>query len=107
VIPTQQSLQIRQFILTNLKEVPNSPHLKFRVNLTALENALVSDISDFPASRMAQARFDKSVLFVKGSQGRYIESTHEPEIYRLFPAASIVGFDAGHWYLFPWLFIHL
>lgn len=84
---------VRKFILTNLARSQQGG-FEWRLNKDAIRE-------NYAALRAAPAgaeRFDKPVLFVKGSRSDYILPEHEAQIVKLFPAASVkVISDAGHW----------
>ncbi|KAJ3311279.1 hypothetical protein HDU76_003166 [Blyttiomyces sp. JEL0837] len=94
--PYAPELPVRQFILTNLKEVPGSDVMKFRINLAALGESLTGEISGFPLAGVG-LQYDGPALFIKGKRAKYITAETEPLIFDLFPNAKIVGFDTGHW----------
>jgi len=95
---TIPELPVRQFILTNLKHVPEQEHLSFRVNLDSLDASLSGQhgIAGFPLSDAGKT-YDGPSLFVKGNRSGYVPDSSIPHIKGLFPTAKVEGIDAGHW----------
>ena len=91
-----QSPQIRQFLLTNLKQVPKEIHLKFSIPLQYLSSSL-DNIAKFPYKHTDKVRYERPVLFLKGSKSRYISDDTIPAINTFFPHNKLRSIDAGHW----------
>ncbi|KAL7271681.1 hypothetical protein RUND412_005541 [Rhizina undulata] len=91
----EQSLPIRQFLLTNLTRTPDSPYLKFRIPVRILANAL-DNMSTFPY-HPDKIRFEKPALFVRGTRSHYVPDETIPLIGRFFPLFQLKDIDAGHW----------
>ncbi len=84
---------VRQFVLKNLTR-DESGRLKWKVNLSIIKR----HYPDIAGDITVDGRFDKPVLFVKGSASSYIRFEDGPRIQQLFPRASIVTITgAGHW----------
>jgi pimeloyl-ACP methyl ester carboxylesterase len=94
--PLVDELPIRQFLLTNLIRSPDGTHLQFRIPLKYLASAL-DDMADFPFTNPDEVRFEKPVLFVRGTQSPYVSDETLPIIGRFFPRFELVDIDAGHW----------
>ncbi|KAJ3188711.1 hypothetical protein HDU85_004425 [Gaertneriomyces sp. JEL0708] len=86
---------VRQFLLTNLKKVPNERHLQWRVNLSALSAHLAS-LWRFPYTGSGR-QYHGPALFIAGERGNYITPPTHATIREFFPNATIVGLDCGHW----------
>mgnify|MGYP001548491800 len=85
---------VRAFLLQNLVKRPGG--WAWRINLDALATAQ-DEITGFP-SQAEDVVFERPAGFIYGELSDYVKPSHEPEIRRLFPAASlcpVVG--AGHW----------
>ncbi|KAI9205941.1 Alpha/Beta hydrolase protein [Polychytrium aggregatum] len=92
---TVPELPIRQFILTNLKEQPGLPYLKFRVNLATIHDSL-EKLWAFPYENTNRT-FDHPTLFLGGKRDRYVSPQSHPAIQKFFPKATITYMDTGHW----------
>ncbi len=69
---------------------------RWQVNLEALARHM-DDLLDFPVFEADQA-YEGPALFLAGSLSTHVQSYHQAEIERLFPAARIEVIDgAGHW----------
>ncbi|KAJ9385556.1 hypothetical protein DTO063F5_4149 [Paecilomyces variotii] len=93
--PFEQSLPIRQFLLTNLIRTDDG-HLKFRVPLNVLSKSL-DEMADFPWHEPGEVQYDGPTLFVRGTKSRYVTNAMIPAIKKFFPNAEIADIDAGHW----------
>ncbi|KAJ3044646.1 hypothetical protein HDV00_001572 [Rhizophlyctis rosea] len=91
---TIPDLSLRQFLLTNLKHTASSPHLRFRINLAALDKHLDEVWKWHPP---AGAKYDGKTLFIPGSRSNYVRPEMHSQIYQYFPNAEIKPIDAGHW----------
>ncbi|PYH46442.1 alpha/beta-hydrolase [Aspergillus saccharolyticus JOP 1030-1] len=94
----EESLPIRQFLLTNLIRSPDDQTMKFRVPLSVLGESL-ADMADFPYREAdASAKtYDGPTLFVRGTKSRYVTDEAIPVIKAFFPRAQIADVEAGHW----------
>ncbi|CAG8537092.1 4687_t:CDS:10 [Dentiscutata erythropus] len=88
-------INIRQFLLTNLKKAPETDVYKFRIPLDVLGNSLKT-LNGFPFDSDRHT-FHKSTLFVAGIKSDYIPPKIHPTIKTLFPNSTIVELDTGHW----------
>ncbi|PYI29541.1 alpha/beta-hydrolase [Aspergillus indologenus CBS 114.80] len=91
----EESLPIRQFLLTNLIRSEADQTMKFRVPLAVLGESLV-DMADFPYAE-GDKRYDGPTLFVRGTRSRYVTDDAVPAIKAFFPRAQIADVEAGHW----------
>lgn len=91
-----QDLPIRQFLLTNLRKLPDASHMQFRIPVRILAAAL-DDMADFPFSNPDEARFNKRALFIRGTKSHYVSDETIPIIGRFFPRFELVDVDSGHW----------
>lgn len=94
--PYAPDLPIRQFLLTNLKKVPDAEHMAFRIPVRILASAL-DDMADFPYTDPEEVRFNKRALFVRGTKSHYVSDETIPIIGRFFPRFELVDVEAGHW----------
>ncbi|TKA80011.1 hypothetical protein B0A49_00711 [Cryomyces minteri] len=91
----EESLPIRQFLLTNLLRTPANTH-RFRIPLRHLAAALPA-MADFPFRDPDAARFEGPALFVRGTKSHYVPDETLPIIGRFFPRFRVVDIEAGHW----------
>ena len=85
---------VRAFLLQNL--VKRSDGWAWRVNLDALAMAQ-EEITGFP-SQPQDVVFERPASFIHGELSDYVKRAYEPEILRLFPAATLCAVEqAGHW----------
>lgn len=85
-------LGLRQFLLKNLQKVDGQ--LQWRFNLSAL----IANYSQILAAPTGSAPYIGPVLFVKGGDSDYIQSSHQPIILQWFPHAKAkVIQGTGHW----------
>lgn len=83
----------RQFLLKNLYR-PHNGGFAWRINLEVIDRKIDEVGVAFPEN----LSFDKSTLFVRGSESDYIQDTDEVMIKQFFPNAAIQTIqDAGHW----------
>lgn len=54
-------------------------------------------MGDFPFKNPDEARFEKPVLFVRGTKSKYVPDEVIPIIGRFFPRFQLADIDAGHW----------
>ncbi|KAI9714758.1 MAG: hypothetical protein M1820_000047 [Bogoriella megaspora] len=92
----EESLPIRQFLLTNLIKPRDSKILKFRIPIKYLAAAL-DDMADFPFEDPDDVRFEKPALFVRGTKSHYVADEMLPIIGRFFPRFEVRDIEAGHW----------
>lgn len=91
----EESLPIRQFLLTNLVRTPEGTQ-KFRIPIKYLANAL-DNMADFPFKDPEEARFGGPTLVVRGTKSHYVADEMLPTIGRFFPRFEVVDVDSGHW----------
>lgn len=92
----EQSLPIRQFLLTNLVRDPETRTQKFRIPIKYLANAL-DNMADFPFKDPDEARYEGPTLVVRGTKSHYVADEMLPTIGRFFPKFEVVDIEAGHW----------
>ncbi|KAE8152441.1 Alpha/Beta hydrolase protein [Aspergillus avenaceus] len=93
----EESLPIRQFLLTNLVRGDNGS-MKFRVPVSILGEALsAGEMANFPFSESDSVTYDGPALFVRGTRSRYVSEDTIPAIRKFFPKAQIADVEAGHW----------
>lgn len=91
----EDSLPIRQFLLTNLIRSPEGVQ-RFRIPIKYLANAL-DNMADFPLKDPEEARFEGPTLFVRGTKSHYVADEMLPIIGRFFPSFGVVDVESGHW----------
>ncbi|KAF3935763.1 hypothetical protein ABW19_dt0210236 [Dactylella cylindrospora] len=93
----EESLPIRQFLLTNLLR-PTNLNKKFhwRIPVKTLGNAL-DEMSSFPFTPGSAERFTKPALFVRGTRSKYVSDETIPLIGEFFPRFVLKDVEAGHW----------
>ncbi len=85
---------VRDHMLQNLRRTEDG--WKWRNNLLALRQGL-AHISGFPVLNEGDCYQGKTV-FIKGALSDYIKPSYQPQIEKLFPAATLVEIaNAGHW----------
>ncbi|KAK2811302.1 hypothetical protein FQN50_002178 [Emmonsiellopsis sp. PD_5] len=92
----EESLPIRQFLLTNLIRSKDDNTLKFRVNLKTLGESL-DGMAGFPFKPSDDVKFDRPSLFVRGTRSHYVGDKSLPIISHFFPKYQLKDVDAGHW----------
>ncbi|KAK2791498.1 hypothetical protein FQN53_002607 [Emmonsiellopsis sp. PD_33] len=92
----EESLPIRQFLLTNLIRSKEDNTFKFRINLKTLGESL-DRMADFPFKPSDDVKFDGPSLFVRGTRSHYIQDKSLPIISHFFPKYQLKDVDAGHW----------
>ncbi|KAK5800150.1 hypothetical protein VI817_002362 [Penicillium citrinum] len=92
----EESLGIRQFLLTNLVRSEEDGTYKFRVPLSVLGKSL-DNMADFPFSQSDSIQYDGPALFVRGTKSQYVSDDVVPAIKKFFPSAQIADVNAGHW----------
>ncbi|KAI9888248.1 MAG: hypothetical protein M1814_000807 [Vezdaea aestivalis] len=92
----EESLPIRQFLLTNLIRNRETSALQFRVPIKILAAAL-DNMGDFPHRDPDERRFEKPALFIRGTRSHYVADETIPVIGRFFPHFRLIDVDAGHW----------
>ncbi|BCR95743.1 putative alpha/beta hydrolase [Aspergillus luchuensis] len=92
----EESLPIRQFLLTNLVRSTEDQTMKFRVPLAVLGEA-IPGMADFPYREPGSVSYEGPTLFVRGTKSRYVSDESVPTIKKFFPNASVADVEAGHW----------
>ncbi|TKA68451.1 hypothetical protein B0A55_07724 [Friedmanniomyces simplex] len=92
----EESLPIRQFLLTNLVRDPETGTQKFRIPIKYLSAAL-DNMADFPFKDPEEARYNGPTLMVRGTKSRYVADEMLPTIGRFFPRFQLADIEAGHW----------
>jgi pimeloyl-ACP methyl ester carboxylesterase len=92
----EESLPIRQFLLTNLVRSAEDQTMKFRVPLSVI-GASLSHMADFPYRESDAVTYDGPTLFIRGTKSRYVSDDTIPAIKKFFPRAEIADVEAGHW----------
>ena len=83
---------VRQFLLKNLKREKNGG-FGWKMNLEGLA-ANISAIGDAVEKGI---RFEKPTLFIRGRKSNYIKDSDMDSIRKVFPNATLVTMDTGHW----------
>ncbi|KAJ5754055.1 uncharacterized protein N7511_008208 [Penicillium nucicola] len=92
----EESLPIRQFLLTNLVRSEEDNTLKFRVPLSVIGRSL-DNMADFPFQASENLQYNGPTLFVRGTRSKYVSEDTVPAIKKFFPNAEIADVEAGHW----------
>ncbi|OQE89504.1 hypothetical protein PENNAL_c0014G04941 [Penicillium nalgiovense] len=92
----EESLPIRQFLLTNLIRSEEDNTLKFRVPLSIIGGSL-DRMADFPFKESDNLQYNGPTLFVRGTRSKYVSDDTVPAIKKFFPNAQIADVEAGHW----------
>ncbi|CAD6584492.1 MAG: hypothetical protein CYPHOPRED_002735 [Cyphobasidiales sp. Tagirdzhanova-0007] len=80
----EESLAIRQFLLTNFVQSARDTPFSFRLPLDILQRS-IDDIGDFPYDPDDGVSFDKPTLFIKGGESKYINRKNVTVAEKLFP----------------------
>ncbi|EPS41220.1 hypothetical protein H072_4933 [Dactylellina haptotyla CBS 200.50] len=90
-------VEIRQFLFTNLLK-PTATHDKFRwrIPVRILGDSL-DEMASFPFTPGGSAVFTKPVLFVRGTESKYVADETIPLIGEFFPRFQLKDVKAGHW----------
>ncbi|PGH10965.1 hypothetical protein AJ80_07322 [Polytolypa hystricis UAMH7299] len=92
----EESLPIRQFLLTNLVRPKGENTLKWRVPVSTLGEAL-SNMADFPYGESDELKYTGPSLFIRGTRSNYVRDKSLPLIKQFFPNSQIRDVEAGHW----------
>ncbi|EEH02971.1 abhydrolase domain-containing protein [Histoplasma capsulatum G186AR] len=92
----EESLTIRQFLLTNLIRSKEDNTLKFRVPVQLLGQSL-DELAGFPFNTSNNIKFEGPSLFIRGTRSHYVQDQTLPIIAHFFPNYRLVDIDAGHW----------
>lgn len=84
--------RVRQFLLTNL--IPAEAGFNWRLNVPALAQCY----DQIMAAPQATGPYEGPVLFIKGGNSDYIQTSHQTATARLFPQAQLRLIpQTGHW----------
>lgn len=92
----EESLPIRQYLLTNLVRDRESGIYSWRVPLKWLASSL-DKMGDFPFTNPDEQRYEGPTLVVRGTKSRYVADEMLPIIGRFFPNFELRDINAGHW----------
>lgn len=90
----EPSLEVRQFLLTNLKKGPHGGYV-CRVPLDIMKRQL-ENVARWPFDA-AVTRSSVDALFVRGTQSHYVADEYLAAIGLFFPRFLLESIDAGHW----------
>ncbi|KAK0662308.1 Abhydrolase domain-containing protein C22H12.03 [Lasiodiplodia hormozganensis] len=94
--PFVEEMGVRQFLLSNLVRAPGTDHLRFKIPVGYLANAL-DNMADFPFTNPDERRFSKPTLFIRGTRSHYVPDETIPIIGRFFPLFKMKDVESGHW----------
>lgn len=87
------ALEVRQFLIKNLRKQADQQGLSLRFNLDAIKKNYLALI-DAPSGD----NFDGATLFIAGQNSDYILPEHQKRTLKLFPSAQLkVIPNASHW----------
>ncbi|KAL4802758.1 Alpha/Beta hydrolase protein [Aspergillus unguis] len=92
----EDSLPIRQFLLTNLIRSSDDNTMKFRVPLSTLGSSL-RGMGDFPFQKPGEKQFTGPTLIVRGTKSSYVSDDTFSAIKAFFPNSRVTDVEAGHW----------
>lgn len=93
-------LQVRQFLLKNLKRNKQTGRYQWLLNIRAIRNELPNIMDGLDPERYSgpQAIRSMPVLFIRGERSPYIGDKQKQDIHTIFPQARIETIEnAGHW----------
>lgn len=93
-------LQVRQFLLKNLKKNKQTGRYQWLLNIGAIRNELPNIMDGLDPERYSGDTAIRSmpVLFIRGERSPYIDDRQADDIRTVFPQARIESIeDAGHW----------
>ncbi|PWY99000.1 alpha/beta-hydrolase [Testicularia cyperi] len=118
---TEPDLGVRQFLLTNLTRLPETPDVwSWRIPVEMIQKH-ISQIGDFPYDAPGESESksesgsgsssasssssgtgnvrssDIPTLFIKGSRSKYVNRKNIPTNLAYFPNSKLVHMDTGHW----------
>ncbi|KAG7661999.1 uncharacterized protein J8A68_004499 [[Candida] subhashii] len=94
----EENKSVRQFLLTNLDRGHRHAHIKSKVPLDIIGNAISRGvISSWPYDSNIVRWTKGPALFVRGSESSYVPDEVIPEIARFFPDFELRDIEAGHW----------
>lgn len=83
---------VRQFLMKNLARSEDGTY-HWKMNLPVL----VAHYEDMMKGVDSDGTYARPTLFVRGTRSSYIADADRAGIKRLFPEATTVDFDTGHW----------
>lgn len=83
---------VRQFLLKNLMRKPEGG-FGWRINLSVIDR----NLEMIGGGLIEKGTFDKPTLFIRGSKSDYILDEDQVQIKSIFPKATMVSMDTGHW----------
>ncbi len=83
---------VRQFLLKNLSRKSDGG-FSWKINLPVIEKSL----EDIGQDLQFEGTFDGPVLFIRGGKSNYVKDEDRDRIKTLFPKATLVTMDTGHW----------
>ncbi|KAJ5672382.1 Alpha/Beta hydrolase protein [Penicillium longicatenatum] len=89
------SPSVRLWLLSNFIKEKDASHLKLRLSVDILKDAL-GPLGEFPYAT-GSGKFSNPVLFVRGLQSHYVPETAFPLMSSIFPRSEIFNIDCGHW----------
>jgi len=93
-------MQVRQFLLKNLKRDKETGRFKWLLNVGAIRDQLPAIMDGLNPDEFGESDRITSIptLFIKGGKSPYIQEQHFDPIHRIFPRAQIKTIEgAGHW----------
>lgn len=83
---------VRQFLLKNLQRKPEGG-FRWKLNLSGI----AGNIEKIGLDLQFPGKFEKPVLFVRGSRSNYIRDEDLARIKEVFPLAEMKSLNTGHW----------
>jgi len=90
--PFVPEIGVRQFLLKNLTRKPEGG-FEWKLNLRVID----SNLERIGGGLIYSGKFEKNTLFIRGTKSSYILEEDKATIREIFPKATIVELDAGHW----------
>ena len=84
--------EVRQFLLKNLSR-KSTGGFEWKINVEAINK----NIEAMGEGMVYQGTYNSPVLFIKGAKSDYYASGDEALIKTIFPQATFVTLDTGHW----------
>lgn len=83
---------VRQFLLKNLMRKPEGG-FGWRINLPIIDQSLEL----ISGGLVTEGVFEKKTMFIRGSKSDYILDEDRQAIKKIFPNATLVTMETGHW----------
>jgi pimeloyl-ACP methyl ester carboxylesterase len=90
--PHISSEAVRQFLLKNLMRKPEGG-FGWRINLPVIDQSLEM----ISGGLVTEGVFEKKTMFIRGSKSDYILDEDRDAIKKIFPNATLVTMETGHW----------